>query len=421
MPKTSSDDILELTDIVEEGSLPEKKTADGSESSFEDELDALFGDVEDLDFNSEDAKDPPMNPNEELSMPDMSDLNSLLDDLDREGSKAELNHRDDDSRQIEGVDELLADILPEAPAEVEDVAEEILSTKPDATPSGEDELDALLDELNLAGKDEANLEADKETAEKKLPLILDPDALDKVKKAEEKEPAAPTPANKGETGASEPAPSPEKPVPATVAEAQEELSPAPETAAEPEKDEEPAPLKAAPPTQEPLERQTEDADDILSKFDEETNLKPATDATEAGKDTSEPLEETADKNVGKHLEELNALIDDIMSPSGASGPGQQPRPPPGKRTCRLWRKMPQPLKKTRPPQARFWKNPSPPRSRLLHARRQTWTSLPKNWRKGRFLPPSRTWWGRSWTTASETLKTGWRKKWTKQRQRPPQK
>ncbi len=290
MPKTSSDDILELTDIVEEGSLPEKKTDDGSESSFEDELDALFGDVEDLDFNSEDAKDPPMNPNEELSMPDMSDLNSLLDDLDREGSKAELNHRDDDSRQIEGVDELLADILPEAPAEVEDVAEEILSTKPDATASGEDELDALLDELDLAGKDEANLEADKKTAEKKLPLILDPDALNKVEKAEEKEPAAPAPANKGETGASEPAPSPEEPVPATVAEAQEELSPAPETAAEPGKDEEPAPLKAAPPAQ-------------------------------------EPLEEAADKNAGKHLEELDALIDDIMSPSGASGPGQQPEAP----------------------------------------------------------------------------------------------
>ena len=184
MPKTSSDDILELTDIVEEGSLPEKKPAGGSESSFEDELDALFGDVEDLDFNSEDAKDPPMNPNEELSMPDMSDLNSLLDDLDREGSKAELNSQEDDSRQIEGVDELLADILPEAPADVEDVAEEILSTKPDASASGEDELDALLDELKLTGKDEANLEADKKTAEKKLPLILDPDALDKLKKSE---------------------------------------------------------------------------------------------------------------------------------------------------------------------------------------------------------------------------------------------
>ena len=288
MPKTSSDDILELTDIVEEGSLPEKKTDDGSESSFEDELDALFGDVEDLDFDSGDAKDPPMNPNEELSMPDMSDLNSLLDDLDREGSKAELNHRDDDSRQIEGVDELLADILPEAPAEVEDAAEEILSAKPDATASGEDELDALLDELKLTGKDEANLEADKKTAEKKLPLILDPDALNKVEKAEEKEPAAPTPASKGETGASEPAPSPEEPVPATVSEAQEELSPAPETAEEPGKDEEPALLKAAPPAQ-------------------------------------EPLEEAEDKNVdGKHLEDLDALIDDIMSPSG---PEQQPEAP----------------------------------------------------------------------------------------------
>lgn len=327
MPKTSSDDILELTDIVEEGSLPEKKTAGGSESSFEDELDALFGDVEDLDFDSGDAKDPPMNPNEELSMPDMSDLNSLLDDLDREGSKAELNHRDDDSRQIEGVDELLADILPEAPAEVEDAAEEILSAKPDATASGEDELDALLDELNLAGKDEANLEADKKTAEKKLPLILDPDALDKVKKAEEKEPAAPTPASKGETGASEPAPSPEEPVPAAASEAQKDLSPAPEAAEEPGKAEEPAPLKAAPPAKEPPEEQPGGADELFSKPDEETNLKPVTDAAEAEKDALEPLEEAADKNVGKHLDELDALIDDIMSPSGASGPAQQPGAP----------------------------------------------------------------------------------------------
>ena len=328
MPKTSSDDILELTDIVEEGSLPEKKPAGGSESSFEDELDALFGDVEDLDFNSEDAKDPPMNPNEELSMPDMSDLNSLLDDLDREGSKAELNSQEDDSRQIEGVDELLADILPEAPADVEDVAEEILSAKPDASASGEDELDALLDELKLTGKDEANLEADKKTAEKKLPLILDPDALDKVKKAEEKEPAAPTPASKGETGASEPAPSPEEPVPAAASEAQKDLSPAPETAEEPGKAEEPALLKAAPPAKEPLEGQTGDVDDLFSKPDQEINLKPATGATEAGKDTPEPLKEAADKNVdGKRLEELDALIDDIMGPSGASGPAQQPEAP----------------------------------------------------------------------------------------------
>lgn len=210
-------------------------------------------------------------------------------------------------------------------------------------------------------------------------------------------------------------------MPATVAEAQEELSPAPETAAEPEKDEEPAPLKAALPTQEPLERQTEDADDILSKFDEETNLKPATDATEAGKDTSEPLEETADKNVGKHLEELNALIDDIMSPSGASRARAAARGPAREEDLPAVEKDAPALEEDARAAGPVLKNPSPPRSRLFHARRQTWKSLPRNWRKGRFLPPSRTCRAGVGQPSLETLKTGWRKKWTKQRQRPPQK
>lgn len=308
MPKSSSDDILELTDIVEEGCLPEKKTDEGSESSFEDELDALFGDVEDINLESGNAKEPPINPNEELSMPDMSDLDSLLDDLGREGNKTGHNPGDEDSRQIEGVDELLADILPEDPAEVEDAVEKTIPAKPAAPASGEDELDALLDELNSPGEDETASEAGKNTADKKLPLILDPDALEEVKKAEEKESASPA-----------------EPAHTAASAAQEEFSPAPESAEEPEKDEEAAPLEPAPPATEPLEGQPADMEALLTKLDAEIKSKPDASAQEAGKDAPEPLKGTADEGAdNEHLKDLDALIDDIMTPAGTTGAGQQP-------------------------------------------------------------------------------------------------
>jgi AAA ATPase containing von Willebrand factor type A (vWA) domain len=150
VPNTSSDDILELTDIVEEGKLPEEKTESSSESSFEDELDALFGDVEDLDDGGEDTKAPPIDPNEELDMPDMSDLDSLLDDIDGNESTA-APEQPAEQKQVEGVDELLADLLPDAPADVEEVIEEVMPAEPEtppAAPAGEDDFDALLASLD---------------------------------------------------------------------------------------------------------------------------------------------------------------------------------------------------------------------------------------------------------------------------------
>lgn len=79
-----SDDIIELTDIVEEGSLPEKKT----DSTFEAELDALFGTDADDDLVPDNVR--PMDPNETLKKPDMGDLDdleSLFGDLDSHASK----------------------------------------------------------------------------------------------------------------------------------------------------------------------------------------------------------------------------------------------------------------------------------------------------------------------------------------------
>ena len=74
---TPSDELIELTDIVEQGTLPEAAD-EKSDSAFEQELDALFGEA-DLDAGA--ATEQEINPNEELEMPDMSDLDSLLGDI----------------------------------------------------------------------------------------------------------------------------------------------------------------------------------------------------------------------------------------------------------------------------------------------------------------------------------------------------
>ena len=110
MAKDSADDILELMDIVEEGRIPDF-TAEPAKSrqnaSFDDELDALFGDSEPGGGGS-----AAMDPNETLDMPDMSDIDSLLSDLDEEA--LDTSPGVELEEHVAGVDEMLDDLLPKA-------------------------------------------------------------------------------------------------------------------------------------------------------------------------------------------------------------------------------------------------------------------------------------------------------------------
>lgn len=144
MAKDSADDILELMDIVEEGKLPDftdkpKPKHAGKEPSFDDELDALFGDTEPGHGTAE----SPVDLNEKLDMPDMSDLDSLLDDLGDES--VDIAPEPELDKQVEGVDEILADLLPEAPEAVKTVPEAVPFKSTTGIP--DDDFDALLDEL----------------------------------------------------------------------------------------------------------------------------------------------------------------------------------------------------------------------------------------------------------------------------------
>ena len=152
---TPSDELIELTDIVEQGTLPEA-VDEKSDSAFEQELDALFGEA-DLDAGA--ATEQEINPNEELEMPDMSDLDSLLGDIGAgESDPASANDEGNGLEvaelesvpDVEGVDELLADLIQGADAD------DSASVQAQGTPTSEgfamddsdvDDLDALLAEI----------------------------------------------------------------------------------------------------------------------------------------------------------------------------------------------------------------------------------------------------------------------------------
>ena len=135
---TPANGIIELTDIVEEGKLP-NDAANKSDTSFEDELDALFGDTDSDDGNNDFENGHRVDPNEELSMPDMSDVDDLLKDL---------NPADHDTMEtivpppVEGMDEILADILPDDPPDIDQIVSEATTDANEI-----DDLDALLAEM----------------------------------------------------------------------------------------------------------------------------------------------------------------------------------------------------------------------------------------------------------------------------------
>ena len=164
---TPPDELIELTDIVEQGTLPEAAD-EKSDSAFEQELDALFGES-DMDATAASVQD--VNPDEELTMPDMSDVDSLLsnvgagdsDPVADVGADIDLDFAEVESAgEVEGVKELLADLLssdgPEDSGTTSSGATSASGKDDEQTASGSsgfemddsdvDDLDALLAEIN---------------------------------------------------------------------------------------------------------------------------------------------------------------------------------------------------------------------------------------------------------------------------------
>ena len=265
-----SDEIIELTDIVEQGTLPEA-VDEKSDSAFEQELDALFGEA-DMDAGAATTQD--VNPNEELAMPDMSDLDSLLGDMgagdpDPLPTDDVVGDADDDlevtdfesSPAVEGVDELLADFIQGTDAdESADDGAASASEGAEMDDSEVDDLDALLAEMGN----------DADSANTSKP--------------------APKPANKEpESIASE------------VAEA---------TASAQVKQEQNMP--STPP---------DDLDALFAELEAGDTLPSPQRSTPAESSTVEAALEDISPEADDTLSELDALIDDIMSPADTAPVG----------------------------------------------------------------------------------------------------
>ncbi len=84
VPK-GTDDIIELTDIVEPGVLPNENAGAGlTDATFEDELDSMLADAPELSAAAKDmgaAPEPSASPAAAAEDDDFADLDSLLDDL----------------------------------------------------------------------------------------------------------------------------------------------------------------------------------------------------------------------------------------------------------------------------------------------------------------------------------------------------
>lgn len=238
---TPANGIIELTDIVEEGKLP-NDAANKSDTSFEDELDALFGDTDSDDGNNDFENGHRVDPNEELSMPDMSDVDDLLKDL---------NPADHDTMEtivpppVEGMDEILADILPDDPPDIDQIVSEATTDANEI-----DDLDALLAEMG--NEDGTAKPAAESSTQAQSTMQAEPEAQDDIEDL------------------------------IASMDAKAEAKPAPKDPA----------AKQAKPEPEKLEPETLEPEAL------EPELKPAA---------------TGESN----LEELDALIDDIMSPNDA--------------------------------------------------------------------------------------------------------
>lgn len=139
MASTSDEDIIELTDIIELGdaieyekqgdTLVEKKTSsknakssqhDDLDNDINDDINAILSQMEDDaddDFldDDDDFSTPPFNANETITMPDMSEVNNLLNDLN---IPSQNNNADGHStaENDDTLDDILDDLLGAGPA-----------------------------------------------------------------------------------------------------------------------------------------------------------------------------------------------------------------------------------------------------------------------------------------------------------------
>lgn len=320
VPK-GTDDIIELTDIVEEGKLPLEDTGKGlTDASFEDELDSMLADVPELSAAEKElaamagpaAATAYTAPAASAGDDDLADLDSLLEGLDdnpdvKPPAPKTVVPADD---VLLDVDDLLAEagvvgeanIAPAAPAvddnaSVDDFLAEFADVDNIVQPDG-----AAVP--SVSSIDGATVDADDLLAELQIavePVAAEDDLLAELKSvmggdpAAEAAPAPETPAapvDPFEAAMAAAAPAAADPFEAAMAAAK----PAPADPFE-------AAMAAAEPVAEPVAPLVEeDLADLA-----EVALAPEAPAAEG------PL-------AAEDLQQLDALLDDILQPGSASGP-----------------------------------------------------------------------------------------------------
>ena len=229
VPK-GTDDIIELTDIVEEGKLPLEDTGKGlTDASFEDELDSMLADVPELSAAKKEveamagpvaAAAPAAAP---ADVDDLADLDSLLEGLDDDvnfkppAPKAPPKAAAPADDVLLDVDDLLAeagvadkaDIAPAAPSVGDDASvDDFLAEFADADSAAGTEGAAA---PSASAIDGATVDADELLAELQSaaePEVEDDDLLAELKSVmgggEAEEPATPATAPKAEAPAADP-------------------------------------------------------------------------------------------------------------------------------------------------------------------------------------------------------------------------
>ena len=356
VPK-GTDDIIELTDIVEEGKLPPEDTGGGlTDASFEDELDSMLADVPELSAAARELEDmagpaapvAPAAPAPAAGDDDLADLDSLLEGLDDDlaakppAPKSPPKAAAPADDVLLDVDDLLAeagaadktDIAPTAPAVDDDASvDDFLAEFADADSAGQPEGATA---SSASAIDGATVDADELLAELQSasePAVEEDDLLAELKSvmggAAEQAAAAAEGATEVEMPASEPAPAADpfeaamaaaNPAPADPFEAAMAVAePAVETA--PADPCEAAMAAADPVSADPFEAAMAAAEPGVEPAASlaEEGLTASAEAAPQAPDAAPAVDAALD---AEDLQQLDALLDDILQPG--AGAGQAP-------------------------------------------------------------------------------------------------
>lgn len=347
VPK-GTDDIIELTDIVEPGMLPAEADSGLTDATFEDELDSMLADVPELSAAAKDLDAAPAAKAAPAAAPaaddDFADLDSLLEELgdDLADSKppapkappaaaAEAVPAEDD---LLDVDDLLAEVG------AGDTADFAVASAPEATATAEEDIvdvDKFLADFEDAetaapaaseqvidaaavGSDDLLAELQSAAAPEPEPDLEEDDLLAELKSVmggdlADAPPAAPvqpeTPAPAAEL---EPEPVPEFNLDELDLTVSEPEIAAPAAEPEAEAVEEPAVEPAAP------EAVPTPMDDDPMAMAAAAMAAPAEPGAPAGAEEGSALGD-------EELQHLDALLDDILQPTAPPSPAPEPEIP----------------------------------------------------------------------------------------------